>query len=74
MIPVELMEGIQSLDRVSKLRVVKILVDDLAAEEAKDLAKDAPYEIFTPYGNEVAAELLYESLQEHNAAGNTDAT
>ena len=51
------------MNRADKLRVIQLLAADLAAEETAFLASGAVYEIVTPYGNEAAAQVLYNALQ-----------
>ncbi len=41
-----------------KLRAMQVLVSELASEEADALLPNAPYELFTSYGNETAAQVL----------------
>lgn len=50
------------MNRADKLRVIRLLADDLAAEEVVGFIPGATYEIITPYGNEVAAQVLSEFL------------
>lgn len=50
------------MNRADKLRVIQLLADDLAAEEAIGFIPDAAYEIITPYGNEAAARVLSDFL------------
>lgn len=59
----ELIDELKRLPRADKLRVMQVLVNELAAEENALLVSNTPYEIFTPYGNEAAAQILYEALQ-----------
>jgi hypothetical protein len=62
---------LRKLNRVDKLRAMEVLVAELSAEEEARLIPGATYEIITPYGNEAAAQVLYDVLQ---AAKNTDNT
>jgi len=59
----ELLDELHKLNRADKLRIIQMLVGDLAAEEEVYFTPDATYEIITPYGNEVAAQVLYDVLQ-----------
>jgi len=65
----ELLKELHRLNRVDKLRVIRLLADDLATEEASYFTSDRAYEIVTPYGNEAAAQVLYDALE---AAENSD--
>ena len=69
MISNELLKELHHLNRVDKLRVIRLLADDLATEEASYFTSDRTYEIVTPYGNEAAAQVLYDALA---AAENRD--
>jgi len=64
MISNELLEELQKLNRADKLRVIQILLGDLASEEDAYFSPGATYEILTPYGNEAAAETLLKILEE----------
>lgn len=63
MISNELLEELQKLNRADKLRVIQILAGNLASEEDTYFTSGATYEILTPYGNEAAAQVLYDVLQ-----------
>jgi hypothetical protein len=54
---------LHKLNRTEKLRVVQILVNELAVEEGASLASELEYPIYTPFGNEAAAQILFEVLQ-----------
>jgi len=64
----ELLTRLQELSRADKLHVMQLLASDLA-DESHYIAPGSSYEIFSPYGNEAAAQVLYDVLQ---AAENTD--
>jgi hypothetical protein len=64
----EVIHGLKKLNRADKLRVMQILVTEFSAEEEAWLIPGATYEIATPYGNETAAQVLYEVLQATEAA------
>ena len=57
----QLLPELRKLNRADKLRAMQILVNDLAAEEEAWLNPDSTYEIITPYGNEAAAQVLYDT-------------
>jgi hypothetical protein len=59
---------LRKLNRADKLRAMQVLIAELSAEEGAWLIPGAPYEIVTPYGNEAAAQVLYEALQAAEAA------
>lgn len=60
----ELLDELHNLNKAEKLRLVQLLVNDLTAEEGTpQLESDVTYPIYTPYGNEEAARILYEVLQ-----------
>ena len=64
----QLIHELRKLNRADKLRAMQVLVTELSAEEAAWLLPGATYEIITPYGNEAAAQVMYEVLQAANAA------
>jgi hypothetical protein len=57
-----LISELRKLNRSDKLRAMQVLVMELSAEEDAWLLPDATYEIVTPYGNEAAAQVLFEAL------------
>lgn len=59
----ELILELKGLNRVDKLRAIQVLVNELAVEEEVQLSSGMAYEIFTPYGNEEAAQVMFEALQ-----------
>lgn len=59
---------LKKLNRADKLRAMQVLVNDLSAEEHAWLAPDATYELLTSYGNDAAAQVLYDVLQAANTA------
>lgn len=63
MLSSELLDELHSLSRAEKLRLVQLLVNDLAAEEGTLPQMDAAYPIHTPFGNEDAARILFDVLQ-----------
>ena len=64
----QIMVELGKLNRADKLRAMQALVAQLSAEEGVSLASGETYELLTPYGNEAAAQILYEFLQSANAA------
>lgn len=63
MLTSELLDELHKLNRTEKLRVVQILVNELAVEEGVSLTSELEYPIYTPLGNEAAAQILFEVLQ-----------
>jgi len=59
----QLIHELRKLNRIDKLRVMQALVADLSAEEEMLLTSHSAYEIVTPYGNEAAAQVLYDVLR-----------
>ncbi len=70
--PHALLEELHTLDRENKLKVIQFLVDDLSAEDAGSLSPGAVYEIATPYGNEAAAQQLFQHLQAYKTKCRTE--
>lgn len=58
----ELVYELRKLNRADKLRAMQVLVTALSAEENAWLIPGETYELFTPYGNEAAAAMLYDML------------
>lgn len=58
----QLIQELRQLNRADKIRAMQVLVNELAAEEL-GLVDGGTYELLTPYGNEAAADVLYEVLQ-----------
>ena len=54
----QLLTELRKLNRLDKLRAMQVLVAELSAEEGLGLEAGIAYELFTPYGNEAAAEIL----------------
>jgi hypothetical protein len=65
----ELIAELHKLDRADKFRVVQILVSELATEEASLVRMEGVYPVYTPLGNEAAAEVLLEMLQAAETEG-----
>ena len=66
MLTSELLAEVHRLNRVEKLRLVQLLVNQLAAEEASLVAEAVEYPIYTPYGNENAAAVLLDLLNKES--------
>ena len=64
----QLLSELHKLTRADKLRVVQALVNDLAVEEETFFEPGVEYPIYTPYGNEAAASILFEALKDAEAA------
>ena len=62
MLSEKLMIDLNRLTRAEKLHVVKVLVDQLSAEEA--ILNATEYEIWSPYDSAGAAAILEEMLRE----------
>lgn len=52
----ELVPELERLSRPEKLQIIKFLVESLESEELSD------HVIYTPYGNDQAAKILYDLL------------
>ncbi|MBZ0316728.1 MAG: hypothetical protein K8L91_09935 [Anaerolineae bacterium] len=62
----ELVAELYALNRAEKLRVVQLLVNDLAADTSGEvLEHGAVYEVWSPYDAAGAAETLEKMLLEH---------
>lgn len=59
---------LSKLSRVDKLRAMQFLANELAAAEEALLSSQVEYHIYTPLGNETAAQTLWNVLQEAEAA------
>jgi hypothetical protein len=57
-----LIEQLQKLSRSEKLRIVQILVEQLAEDEPFDLATE--YEVWSPYDSPGAAMILSQMLED----------
>lgn len=66
MISNELLEELHKLNRADKLRVIQLLVGELAAEEAALLSPGATYEVWSPYDAPEAAATLLKLLDDDN--------
>jgi hypothetical protein len=68
MLSKELLNQLQELSPVEKLRVVQLLVNELAVAEEERFSSGVEYPIYTPLGNEAAAQILLEELKAAEAA------
>ncbi len=67
MLTSELVAQLHDLNRAEKLRVVQLLVNDLAADtNAEALEDGAVYEVWSPYDAAGAAETLEQMLLERH--------
>ena len=67
----ELIQELHQLSPEEKLRIVQLLVNDLAAEEEViHLVRDQAYEIWSPYDSADAAFALRQMLQEEQSHNN----
>jgi hypothetical protein len=69
MVTKELLDELHKLDRTEKLRVVQLLVNELATQEAPLPLLEGTYPVYTPLGSEAAADVLYGMLQAAEAEG-----
>lgn len=67
MISDDLIPTLHKLNRGDKLRIIQILANDLAAEEAIYFRPGANYEVWSPYDAPEAAETLLKMLEEDRA-------
>ncbi|MCW5851216.1 MAG: hypothetical protein KIT87_14165 [Anaerolineae bacterium] len=70
MISTQLMDELHKLNRVEKLKVVQLLIKELAEQEAEPVVLDAYYEIWTPYDTPGATQALLELLEEDRQSPN----
>jgi hypothetical protein len=67
MISNELLQTLRNLNRADKLRVLQLLVSDLAAEEQAYLTPGMSYDVWSPYDAPGAAETLMQMLEQDKA-------
>jgi len=60
----ELLPTLKQLNRYEKIRVVQILIDDIAREEAAFFESGKQYEVWSPYESYEAAAILHKMLEE----------
>jgi len=63
----EVLPNLKTLNRSEKLRVVKILIDEITQEEASFFESGAEYEIWSPYDSYDAAAKLQQMLEENKS-------
>ncbi|MDQ3042619.1 MAG: hypothetical protein M3R11_09640 [Acidobacteriota bacterium] len=63
----EVLPNLKTLNRSEKLRVVKILIDEITSEEESFFESGAEYEIWSPYDSYDAAEKLQQMLEENKS-------
>lgn len=62
MISDHLIDELRQLNRMEKLRVIQLLVNQIAAEET--ILTDTEYEVWSPYDAPGAAAILMDMLEE----------
>ena len=62
MISDDLFDQLHKLNRADKLRVIQMLVGDLAAEEEAYFRADATYDVWSPYDAPGAAQALLKMV------------
>ncbi len=65
MLSQELLTELRQLSHTDKLRVVQMLVNELATEEGPSIVPGQEYAIWSPYDAFEAAQVLQEALEEH---------
>jgi len=58
MLLAHLLYELRRLSRVEKFLALQILIEELSLEDLNQLFRKVTYELFTPYGNETAAQAL----------------
>ena len=61
----EVLPNLKTLNRSEKLRVVKIIIDEITSEEAAFFESGAEYEIWSPHDSYDAAQKLQQMLEEN---------
>lgn len=61
----QILVELTKLNRAEKLRAMQVLVTALTFEEESGLVPGASYELATPYGNDAAAKILLDVLQQN---------
>lgn len=64
MISKQLLDELHKLKRVDKLRVIQLLVGDLAIEEGAYFTDGATYEVWSPFDSPQASEALLQMLEQ----------
>ena len=70
MVSNQLLDELHKLNRVEKLKVVQLLINELAEQEAEPVVLDAYYEVWSPHDAPGAAQTLLELLEEDRATPN----
>lgn len=66
---VEILPSIRSLSRTERIRLIQLLAEDLASEEAMlGLTVGAEYPVWSPYDSFAAADTLQEFLHRDEGA------
>lgn len=63
MVSAELLNKLQSLNRVDKLYIIKVLVSELAQQETNLIKQELSYPVWSPYNDFKAATIMLEVLQ-----------
>ena len=61
----EVLPTLKTLNRSEKLRVVKIIIDEITSEEGAFFESGAEYEVWSPYDSYDAAQKLQQMLEEN---------
>lgn len=62
-----LVRELRRLSHAEKLSAMQLLISELVSEEASLLREDIEYPIITPFGNEEAAKILLDYLEEEKS-------
>lgn len=63
MVSTELLNTLQSLNRVDKLYIIQVLVSELAQQESDLIKQEQSYPVWSPYDAFEAAQTMLEALQ-----------
>lgn len=67
MVSVELLKTLHKLSRVDKLRVMQVLLSDLALDSEAFFTPGTTYEVWSPYDAPEAAQTLWQMLNDEKA-------
>jgi hypothetical protein len=67
MLTEKFLEEMRQLSRADKLRIIQMLLHDLAIEENAALDTDSVYEIWSPYDSAETAAALMQMLEDNQA-------
>lgn len=70
MVSIELMDQLHQLSPSDKLRIVQLLVNDLAVVDIEQLFSNRSYEVWSPYDSAGAALKLQQMLDDDKQAEN----